>query len=413
MTKLLDESKYYNKLAARAQRRGRFMGQYEPVHDAIPGIVFSIGGSIYVPGRGESYVYVHEFGMRASMMHAFKPPNVIVWDGAGVMMSRSPKPPYQLEIIDTHVSPYPRVVVTQTQITRTAVSVHGKNHQWPTEATKGNDVFSIYPPALAMLKSVADGSNLEVTVGPLTYIRGTTRQWFPTELVDLTSYLPASGMVKCVLLSLDIDIGTITVTSGATFDDPFGTYQPSKPDTPSGNIPSGYFYLRGGATTLSMINDYVDARLWLASSVGSISAQQLSHVEAEFDYQLSRHVVSHPTRRGKLNIPTHVDTTWYTILAINTDVDQTKAIDIIVSGHSDDAATASWMYQFPAWVRNDGGIVTAGMGTVDNVTEYDGAYDAQAIASSGMLIIQVRRNGGSTHSINWAVTAIIAAYERY
>lgn len=292
MTRIGDESKYYNKLTVLAERRGRRLGQLEPVHDVIPGIVYSLNGSIYVSGKGQDYVHVHEFGMFASNAHAYKPPGIIVWEGAGVIMKRSPKSPYKFEIIRTHVSPYPRTVISATQITRTGVSIHGINHQWPTEATKGPDPFSIWPPALAMLKSEADG--LEVTVGPLAYLRGTTRMWFPTALVDLTPYLPASGRVLCALLSLGVDMGVIDVATGPTSNDPFGTFIPTRPETPAGNIPSGYFYLRGGATTLSMIDDYLDARLWLAGSAGGISAQQLSHVEAEFDYQMTDHVVNHP-----------------------------------------------------------------------------------------------------------------------
>jgi hypothetical protein len=114
--------------------------------------------------------------------------------------------------------------------------------------------------------------------------------------------------------------------------------------------------------------------------------------------------------RDRLSQASHTDTTWYTVLTLGPYADSTFGLNIIVSGHSDDAATASWVYVFPAWVRNDGGTVTGGMGTLDNVNEYDAAYEAQAVASGSSLLIQVRRNGGSDYAIEWAVTAQMASY---
>lgn len=536
MTRINDESKYYNKIANLADRRIVRQARYEPVRDVIPGIVYTVNGSFYVAGRGETYVYVHEFGAYAPGQ-AYKPPGIIVWDGAGVLMMRSPKPPYGLEIIGTHVSPYPRSVVSSTQIGRTDVSIHGENHQWPTDATKGIDPVKIWSPALQMLKAVPSETNMEVTVGPLAYLRGSIRYWFPTETVDLTSYIPAAGKVVCVLLSLDTATGTIAVTSGATADDPFGTFHSLKPDTPIGNIPSGYFYLRGGMTTLDVLSDYLDARLWLgSSSSGGVSQNELAHAEEELDYLITDHIVNHPSggagtdltathhflyefdsststspgngevrlnhatpasvtsiyldytdregndqsylitymaigdyillksevdddyliyeirevifpggyveyvvqridesggifadgepititqmhdqvsyaTRDRVHRATHVDGTWYAVdfVWIGQIPDRTMGLDYIITGHSDDAATASWMYQVYCWGRNDGGVITGGF-TVTDITEYDAAYEARGYVSGVSLGVQIRRVGGTDYDIYWAASGRQVAY---
>jgi hypothetical protein len=114
--------------------------------------------------------------------------------------------------------------------------------------------------------------------------------------------------------------------------------------------------------------------------------------------------------RDRLDQASHTDTTWYTVLTIPTFTDRTLALEVLVSGHSDDAATASWGYHFLGYGRNDGGTVTAGFSAVDNLTEYDAAYDTQLVVSGTDLLIQVRRNGGSDYAIEWSATVMAAGY---
>jgi len=123
-------------------------------------------------------------------------------------------------------------------------------------------------------------------------------------------------------------------------------------------------------------------------------------------------VASGPVKYSdRLNQASHTDTTWYTVLTITPPEGLTLACDILVSGHSEDAATASWAYQLLAYIRHYSGTstVTAGFNTPTVITEYDAAYDCQVVASGGDVLIQVRRNGGSDYDINWAVS-VQAAY---
>jgi hypothetical protein len=114
--------------------------------------------------------------------------------------------------------------------------------------------------------------------------------------------------------------------------------------------------------------------------------------------------------RDRLSQASHVDGTWYTILQIGVWADQTTIIKALISGHSDDAATASWAYRILGWHRLDGAVGTVGFNTPDDIVEYDSAYDARFVLSGSALRIQIRRSGGSDYAIEWAVSVEVATY---
>jgi len=104
----------------------------------------------------------------------------------------------------------------------------------------------------------------KVTVGPMVYYYNGERKWFPSQTVNLAGYIPAAGNAVRVLLYLDLSIGFISVSSSAEVVKPA---TPLYPDPPNGAIPSAYFYIEDTYTTLSMTNDYHDARPFLGGSV--------------------------------------------------------------------------------------------------------------------------------------------------
>jgi hypothetical protein len=268
----ITDSKYYNRRVMANERRSTRESRFEPFVDAIPGIVFSIGGSIYAD-RAANFVWVHEWGARASQAQAYLPPHLNVWDGAGVMMQISPKPPYEYEIVKVHSSPYPRSVVESSNYARAQFGIHGVNHQYPTEATKGPDPVLIWAAAIQIFKAVATETDLTVTVGPLYYGNGASRAYFPQapsdQVVDLTSDLPSAGNAVNVLIYLDRSTGQLATVSSAEVSAPGN---PALPDTPANGIASAYFYLEDTYTTLSMADDYTDARRWISEADSTPSA---------------------------------------------------------------------------------------------------------------------------------------------
>jgi len=259
-------TKLYNSRRRAIRQQNRRLAAVEPNRDRIDGTVFAISGSIYVPGTTQ-YVWVHEWGIQSSTLQAYKPPYVQVWEGAGVTIMRNPKAPDEWEIIKVHTSPYPPQVsqASNTSQTRAVVDDHAANHQWPTEATKGRDAVSTFAPAIAMLKSEADGTSLTITVGPLYYGIDAAREYFPGGTIDLTSHVPGTpGDYIRVLVYLDTTTNALDSTAGSTetFD------WPPFPDTPTDGIASAYYTLEYGQTAIDQVSDYVDARRFLTENGG-------------------------------------------------------------------------------------------------------------------------------------------------
>lgn len=275
----LEDSRYFNRRVKLNEARKRRDGRFEQFVDAIPGTVFSIGGSIFAD-RSSNYIWVHEWGARASQAQAYLPPHLNVWDGAGVMLQISPKPPYEYEIVKVHSSPYPRAVLPGTSFVRAQFGAHGPNHQFPNEATKGPDPTLIWAAAIQIFKSVANTVDLDITVGPLHYGNGASRAYFPQapsdQIVDLTSDLPSAGMAVRVLIYLDRTTNKLVTVSSAEVTAPGA---PAFPPTPANGIASAYFYLEDTYTTIDMISDYIDARRWISEAdstpAATVPGQQL------------------------------------------------------------------------------------------------------------------------------------------
>lgn len=263
-------SQFYNRRVRLQWMRREQQRRFAPASDSIHGVVFSIGGSIYAD-RGENFVWVHEFGAPASQNQAYLPPHLSVWEGAGVIIEEAPRKPYEFEIVRVYTAPYPRAALLDSiNFRRAQMGIHGPNHQYPTEATKGPDPTLVWAPALQMLKSVGNGVDMTVTVGPLYYGIGSSRAYFPTgtasQDVDLTSYIPSAGNRKRVLVYLDTSTGTLAVAEGAE-----ASSNPPWPDTPYGGIASAYFTLTNTHTVIDMTTDYTDARRFLDAGGGGSS----------------------------------------------------------------------------------------------------------------------------------------------
>lgn len=287
-------SRFYNRRVRLEWMRKKARAEYAESSDLIHGIVFSISGSIYAD-RGSNFVWVHEWGINSSQKQAYLPPHISVWEGAGVLMQEAPRGPYEFEIVRVHGSPYPRAVMLDSvNYRRAQMGNHGPNHQYPTEATVGPDPTLIWAPALQMLKSVGNGVDMTVTVGPLYYGVGASRAYFPTgtasQDVDLTSYIPSVGYRRRVLVYLDTGTGTLAVEAGAE-----ALSNPAWPDTPYGGIASAYFTLTATHTAIDMAVDYTDARRFLDGGIGAVlptAAGQMLFANSDLEWQAGKIVTS-------------------------------------------------------------------------------------------------------------------------
>lgn len=224
--------------------------------------VNALNGSIDVPNQ-PGYVWVSTWGIAGSRYPAYNKGFALI-DQTPVQLAYAPQRPFPWEIIDLYTSDLAPNQGGSPASFR--VSIHGKNHQVPSESAPGKDPVRIYQPAIDMLKSEAS-SGLLITVRPLIYLHGETIYTFGGTTLDLSPYVPATpSNHHAILIYLDKVTTTTMVSAGAEIAD---TSDPVPPDVPANAIPSAFFTLANGQTTLSMVDDYVDARPFLSSGSGT------------------------------------------------------------------------------------------------------------------------------------------------
>jgi hypothetical protein len=157
----------------------------------------------------------------------------------------------------------------------------------------------------------------------------------------------------------------------------------------------------------------------LAANVGGVERQRIDssgdHVAngvfaALGDARASRRVV----RRA---ISSHTDTTWYTLFTdgasglLSIPTDTLWQFRVMVVGLTS-GAPQRWAYTVTGAIVNDGGSTSlVGTPTVTVISESDAAYDCQVVAddANDALLIQVRRNGGSSYNVRWVASVELAA----
>jgi hypothetical protein len=219
--------------------------------------VNALNGSIEVPNK-PGYVWVSTWGIAGGRYQAFNK-GFSLTDGTPVMVAVSPQRPFSWEIIDLYTA---GLLPGEGGLPSSyRVGIHAKNHQIPSEANPGKDPVTIYQPALDLLKSFIY-SGLVIGVRPLIYqLDDEIVNFLGVQSVDLASYVPVDADVhRWVLVYLATATNGILVLAGDTVDD--GS-EAVKPAIPEGAIPSSYWLLATGQTTLSMVTNYFDARSFL------------------------------------------------------------------------------------------------------------------------------------------------------
>lgn len=235
-------------------RKRRDSYKFEERQVPQPAKIFSLNGSVFVPGL-PNFVWVHQFGLDESPM-AVRRGDTAVAEGLWVWIAPSPKVPYQWEILDVYRGDM--AWGNYTYLNRTGVVEHAPNHEWPQEGNPGNDPYHLYMPAIYPLKSTGDGSSLIVTVNGFIWGDGNR---FAGGTIDLTSYVPSSNSIP-VLVYFDTKSETLEAISG-TYTSGGDIYTAATyefPTVPETAIASSFVILSSGQTTITTADDIYDAR---------------------------------------------------------------------------------------------------------------------------------------------------------
>ena len=227
--------------------------------------VVTVGGSIHA---GTANIWVVLWGPYGSPTQVFNP-GLTLAAGDWVKISQSPKSPYRWSILEYWAGDVDPEYLGR--IARHTVGLHGWNHQWPTESGIGADPVRVYQPALQLLKTTGNGTDLEVTIQTLEYNYGGVRRSYLGGTLDLTSSVPSAGNIRAVLIYLDMAWNLAMSEDGTEVVDDSVTPIP-RPVLPVNSRFSAYVILSNGQTTIVTANDVEDARDFLSGDTSSIPA---------------------------------------------------------------------------------------------------------------------------------------------
>lgn len=212
-----------------------------------------------------------------------------------VIVGFEPNNPYSLKILSVDRD---MAVIMGGYDGQPFLPAHHLLHEWPDQYP-GIDAVTVYPRAYSQLR-VYQGTGLTVNISPYRYYSndGVFVQWDGELNYDLSLQQPASGLALYVLVYYNPVTQAIGVVAGDAVAD-LDTINPLPPTLPTSMLASALVRLDGDQTSISE-QDILDVRQLLDNSdiyttpaiVNAITLDQLALVEAEFDYALTRHLVS-------------------------------------------------------------------------------------------------------------------------
>lgn len=239
--------------------------QQEPVRVFVPAVLVYVNSpdnDAKVNGKPD-YVWASEFAQPQSNFQILNKATAPIV-GLQVKIGYPEKPPFERQVIGVWddmpiISGY-----NEDDYGALGSHPHGQAHQIPSETDPGPDPVLIYQPALQMLKTTGNGTNLTVTVQALpSYRYQDTHKTWPGSLVDLTSYVPGTaGTVLYVLIYLDAAASVLKMLAGTAVTDN-GVIPIPKPVLPGNGIASAYVKLSNGQTAVTTATHVVDAREFL------------------------------------------------------------------------------------------------------------------------------------------------------
>lgn len=249
---------------------------FEPWRDISIGKVTAVEGSINSARPGHLWVVL--WGEDGSPTQVFNPGFTLA-EGDWVKIGLDPKGPFRWTILKYWAGDVDPEFLGR--IARHEIGLHGWNHQWPTEAAPGPDVVRIYQPALSLLKTEGNGTDLTISVQGLEYNTGGLQRSFLGGQADLTSSVPSTAShIRAVLVYIDTNTNTIQTIDGTSVLDN-GAIEIPRPPVPGEGRISSYVFLITGQTAVVTATDVDDARDFLAGGTAASGGGDTLPVPAE------------------------------------------------------------------------------------------------------------------------------------
>lgn len=220
----------------------------ENYRPSFPGKIVSVNGSTTFTELGVAYTWVNlynaDIGVVAAINYRVNP---IADTPVIVTTTRKPPPRLMIESIDDTAI----VDGDSTDVGLFSLPPHAQTHRVPSDTNPGDDPLYIYQAALKPLKIEGNSTNLTVSIGGYKYFYDGVPQTFQPTTLDLTSYVPASGYVRNIILYFDAVSAWVSVVAGSAvvYGPAMPVPYPTLPDT--AYIPCAVIKLVGSQTAVT------------------------------------------------------------------------------------------------------------------------------------------------------------------
>lgn len=430
--------------------------RHEPRHNDQQATIKSLNGSTSPAARpGKTWVAFHN--QPESLQDVWNPTSLSVAE-THVWVGPSEYPPFALAIKGPYQGGVDPGTGFPTSGGSSGIPNHGGSHQLADESNPGASPTLTYQPMLQMLKTTGDGSTLVVLTFPHIYFYEGSRMFFGGKYQTLSSYVPASGYSRRVLIYLNPILNQTEYVAGTAI--PTGSMPIPYPTIPEGTYPSAFVTLSGGQTDVTTATDVEDARDFLRArqsmeSSHSILGQadglhspyrwvwdDLADRLAETDviyYDIVNYTVGIQLDTGQRfraltdtptwtqinpnlvylsrHITNHVDGTWYSLYVDGTSEQlvvpspEAWTVDVAIVGKTNLTFGLNWHYHIWGGVaNNDGTVIASFKSPINTIWEADSAYDVRLVGddTNNALDIQVRRNSGDTGAAGYGEMSVAA-----
>ena len=259
------------------------LGQFERRPWRVPALMGDADGTVEVPYR-PGYVYTRNTD-GSPLGQAL---NQTVQNRANlpIVVGYTVLNPNLLQVLGQREA-YPGTDLYQTFLQ--GVQTHHETHEFDNPAGGGDVVWLRQQQFVPFLVAPTDPAGMTLAVRSGVYYRPPSGlKWFDaTTTVDLTSYLPASGNMVYLLISMNVADGALTYTKGTEY----GEYTELELDDGAPAIPGGHFPLvlvRLLSTTTSIGWDELNEIRRVVGDPGTDIAHAVGGLESEIDFWRDR-----------------------------------------------------------------------------------------------------------------------------
>lgn len=236
----------------------------EPVREFFPAVLIfvdSTDGDAKALGFPD-FVWASAFNQPEShfkVLNRATPPTV----GLQVKIGFPEKPPFQRQVLGVYDEIHTTTNYDEDAGGALNSQPHHQSHQYPSEASPGTDPVLIFQPAVQMLKTTGNNTDLTITIEALpSYRYQDTFKAFNGTTVDLTASVPGvAGTVRNVLIYLDATTNVIQTVDGTAV--PVAAITVPQPVLPDLGISSALVQLTNGQTAITTATHVTDTREFL------------------------------------------------------------------------------------------------------------------------------------------------------